>query len=227
MLAERVGVFSFEDVERKAAALLADARARAAAILAEAERRATEEGQRLRRAAHAEGLAEGRATGMREVRAESWQAALEETRARLTSLAAALESALAELDQNQRRLLAQAESGLIRLAVEIARRVCKVRVDAGGEAAAANARALLEIVRGAGDIEVCLHPDDLAALRDVAGDSATRIADLEHVRLAPDESLGRGDCRLLTRDGRIDASVSVQLDRIAAAICGPAPGEKP
>jgi flagellar assembly protein FliH len=213
--------FAFQDVEREAGEMLARARAQAEHLLADAEQRARESAEVRKRVAHQQGLDEGRQAGLTEIRKEARQAAVDAARAELTRLTHALSAGLAEYERNRRSLIALAETGLIELALAIARRVCKIEVAASGAPVRANARALLELVQHHEDVELRLNPAEVELLADLADEFTKQTTALGHVTITADPAVARGDCRLSTRAGTIDASIAGQLDRIAAALCTP------
>jgi flagellar assembly protein FliH len=212
--------FSFSDVEREATELIARATAKAEALLAEARRqiadarsRAVAQAEADRQAVHDEAARQGRAAAFQEARATAVAGAADELR-RLTQ---ALASAVTEYERNKHGLLAVAETGLLELAVAIARRVCKTLGTQGPAPAVANARTLLKLVQHQADVEVCFHPADyelVKALPDAPQATAT-----QHVQLVADPGVERGGCVLRTVNGTIDATLETQLDRIAAEIC--------
>lgn len=212
--------FSFTDLERQAADALAQARTQAAAIVAQAQAQA----DALRAAREAEarerGLAEGRRLGLEQVTREAAAKAAAEARDRLNKLAAALEAALREFDQQRHNLLADAEHGLIELALAVARRVCKRDVARSSDAAGANVRTLLALVQHRADAELRLNPADHAALNESLAALVDSSARLAHVTFAADESVPRGGCRLRGAHGEVDAAIETQLDRIADALLG-------
>lgn len=210
--------FSFADMERQARQILEHARAHASRILAEAETRADKLAESRKHEGYQQGLAEGRRQGLEQARQEARQAARQAAQAELTQLREALAAGLAEYERRRHSLVAQAEAGLIELAVAIAGRVCKICVDASTEPVQANIRALLEMVKHHHDVELRVSPTEHELLANVVPELARRCAEFEHVTLRPDVAVARGGCILHTRDGRIDASVAGQLDRIAAAI---------
>jgi flagellar assembly protein FliH len=219
--------FAFQDVEREAGEMLARARAQAERLLADAEQRARESAEIHKRAAHQQGLDEGRQAGLKEVRKEARQAAVDAARKELTRLTHALGAGLAEYERNRRSLIALAETGLIELALAIARRVCKIEIAVSGEPVRANARALLELVQHHEDVELRLNPAEAELLADLADEFTNQTAALGHVTITADPAVARGDCSLRTRAGTIDASIAGQLDRIAAALCAPDPTPNP
>lgn len=210
--------FSFQDVEREARTILTRARAQANQLLLAAEAQAQQLADARRAEAVQQGLAEGRQLGMEQIRQAARQAAVQAARAELERLKGALQAALTEYEARRHGLIAQAESGLIVLAAAIARRVCKLCVEASTEATRANVRALLEMVRHCDDVEIHLNPAEHELLAEILPDLVRGVAGLEHVTLKPDAAVARGGCILHTAAGSIDASIEGQVERIAAAL---------
>ena len=213
-----VPAFSFEDFGRRALKIVEAAHAEAAALKATAKRAAAVEIAKLRERAHAEGHSEGHAQGLRQAREAARESARREARAETQRLSAMLAAALREFEQCKHRVLADAESGLIRLAIAIARRVCKCAVALSSDAAIANVRHLLELVRHDHDVTLSVHPDEWELLRAAAQEFVEGCDRLEHVEVVPDKSMPSGGCRIRTTDSEINADIDVQLQRVAAAL---------
>lgn len=220
------GLFTFPDMEAEAKAILARARAEARKLLAEGQRRAAaaeeqvrQQAQRRYDEAYQLGLAEGRRAGREAAFQEARQEALAAAQARVAELIRALEAGLAEFERHKRSLLATAESGLIELALAVARRVCKTESARSAAPAQANARALLERVQQHGDVELRFHPDDHALLETADAAWLEQAGAKSHVTIAADPTVARGGCVLRCREVRIDATIRTQLDRIAAVLC--------
>jgi flagellar assembly protein FliH len=211
-------LFSFADLERQGHEILARARAAARRLLSEAAAHADQEALKRRAEGYQRGLTEGRRRGLEEIRRVAQQAAVQAAQAELKQLGSALATGLAEYERQRHSLIAQAESGLIELAVAIARRVCKVRVEASVEPVRANIRALLERTAPHADCALRISPTDYERLTEVMPDLVQRAAQFEHATLKSDPAVANGGCVLQTCGGMMDASVDGQLDRIAAAI---------
>jgi len=210
--------FSFVDVESEARKIQRRAEAEARELV----RRAEEEGRRIHDRRHAEGYAlglrEGRVAGERRAHQEAAAAALREAQEGLAKLGAALQTALADFQRDKRRLLAEAEAGVIELAVRIAERICKHAAARSSETALQNARAALELARHDQDAELRVSPEELAALEQALPALLSAIAGLEHVRVIPDERVPRGGCVVRGRQGEIDARLETQIQRVADAL---------
>lgn len=212
--------FSFADFESMAGAARQRAHAQALEILRSADIRARREAEQIRRQAQHTGVSEGRKLGMDAIRREAWNQVLKDSGQRIGQLLEALQSSLSQLEAGKRRLLAESETGMIRLAIEIARRVCKRVVLNAPESALANAEKLIELIRHHHDAQLRLSPDDLAVIREIAPAWIHQAEQQHHVTIIADESVERGGCLLTSAAGRIDAGIQTQIDRIAEALLG-------
>src|SRR5437867_2854364 len=114
---------SLIDVEHQASAAVERARCDAAALLSHARQDADIIIEQRRTDAYAIGLAEGRKSGEASARREAEKSALLDAQDHLTKLATTLQSAIDQFNRSKARLLAEAETGLVELALAIARRV--------------------------------------------------------------------------------------------------------
>lgn len=213
-------IFRFQDVEAEAAEILARARADADRVAAAASERLAAEREAQRRSAYDEGYEAGRATGHATALEEGRAAARQAATAEFERLTAALGAALAEYERRRHTLHAEAEEGMLRLAVAVAARVCKFAAAQSSDAARANVRSLLEMVRQQDDLEFHLHPDEAGLLREELPQLARQLAAAEHVRVVADPGVARGGCVLRTSDGSIDATIDTQLAQVAESLLG-------
>lgn len=210
--------FSFADVEQQAHDILARAQAKAKEIIADSESRIRAATEEQKREGYREGIAEGREAGIQQAVSEAREYARRNAEAELRQLAAAMNAVVQNFESGKHTLIAQAESGLLELALAIAGRVCKIQA-AGSEAVAReNVRALLELVKHRDDVAVHVHPSDHELLAVHMPEVVQSINGIEHVTLVPDETIERGGCVLRTRDGSIDATIGTQLERVARAL---------
>jgi flagellar assembly protein FliH len=212
-------MFSFARFEDQARELIARAEARAKRIVDESEGHIREVTEAHKHEGYEAGLTEGRQAGFEQARADGRQVAIEEAKTELLQLTQALNQTLAEFECQRRSLLGLAETGLIELAMAIARRVCKIAVNSSTEPVRANLRALLGMVKHQHDLEIHLHPAEHELLPIELPEFADAAAGLGHVELVADPNVPRGGCLLQTRDGTIDASIEGQLDRVAEILC--------
>lgn len=212
--------FSFKDFEREGHAVLARAKAQATELLQAARQRGVAQAKAAREAAYAEGLAAGRKAGEAQIRKEIREEVQKTTANDVQAAIGILGAALANVEQNKHRLLAQAEQGLLNVAIAIAQRVCKHLPEFDRNAVVENCRQTLQAVGRHGDLELRVHPDDLSMVETWAAEFVAQTERLDTVNVISDPTVDRGGCLVCGRDVRIDATIAAQLDRIARAVVG-------
>jgi flagellar assembly protein FliH len=168
------------------------------------------EADQIREQARAEGLEQGRAAGEAAARAEA-EALLAPA---LQALAAASEALAAERAEVAERVERQA----VEFALELAGKVVAGAVEAQPER-------VLDVVRGAlrclverERVQVLVHPEDLAVVRESMERLRGELGGIEHVEVQEERRLGRGGAIVRTPDAEIDADLRTKLDRARDAI---------
>lgn len=206
--------FSMKDIENHARQILLRARKQAEDLLAAAQVEAEE----LKKDAHADALIEGKkeglAKGLEEGRKSGHTQALNEHRKNVTDLAAALTATAAELNANRHQLESEALREVVELAVSIGRRVTKRQGMIDPDVLAENLVEAMKFVVHAADVRIAIHPAQRAYLLDTLPRLQLEWPALQHVELTDDATLAPGGCRIMTRDGAIDANLDGQLDRV-------------
>lgn len=208
--------FTMRDVEEQAKAILLRARQTAERLLAEAQR----QGDEIRKASHAEGLAEGRreglARGMEEGLKAGQKQALEEHRDELSRAVAALTGAAHELDASRADLESAALQEVVELAAAVARRVTKRQGLLDPAVLTENLREAMRLVVHAGDVKIALNPSQRQTLDAALPSLKLQFPRLSHVDLVDDPALSPGGCRVFAGGGEVDADLDTQLDRVVA-----------
>ena len=208
--------FSMADIAKQANGILARAQSRADAMLAQAQIAAEE----LRSHAHAEGVIagqrEGIAYGLKEGRETGREQALEEHRNDLTAVLGILTAACAELNDRRRELEAGVLQEVTGLALKIASRIAKREGELDPSMLERNLAESLKLVIGMHRLRIAIHPHQMATLSAALPRLKLEFPTLDHVELVEDPLIAPGGCRLLTRQGQVDATLDEQLARITA-----------
>jgi flagellar biosynthesis/type III secretory pathway protein FliH len=212
-------VLNLGDLSREAHALAERARAEADRILAEAR----QERQRLIESASGEGYAQGHAEGLARGREEGQAAgkaeALAEYRERLGAIEAGWSEALSAFVGERGRLLADARADVVRLAVLLAERLTKRRLELDPGLVVDQVESVLRLVARPTRLVIRLHPLDLPLVREAMPNLLSGLPLVEHVELVTDAGLERGSCVATTAGGgMIEASIGAQLERLAAEL---------
>jgi len=165
--------------------------------------------EEIRKAAAREGFEQGRREGF-----QAGQHEVQNRVQRLSQVLTALAEPLREVD-------AQVEEELVALAVAIARQLIRreLKLDPT-EIVAVVREALAVLPSHARNIQLVLHPEDAALVREKL---AVGEGDERRWRIVEEPTLTRGGCKVATDHSRIDATVE---KRLAAAIARVLGGER-
>ena len=163
------------------------------------------EADAIREQARAEGLALGRAEGA--------AAAREEALAQLAPAVQALSAAAEALVHERAQLADRTEERAVELALELADKVVAGAIEA-------QPARVVDVVRGAlrclierERLQVLVHPDDLALVRESMAGLASELGGIEHVEVQEERRVGRGGALVRTADAQVDASLNTKLER--------------
>ncbi|HEV7300456.1 MAG TPA: FliH/SctL family protein [Tepidisphaeraceae bacterium] len=213
-----MSTFSMRDVEAHAKSILIRAQQQADALLASAQGEAASMRDTACHegfvAGHEAGTAEGLAQGTKQGLEQGAAAALAEHRAALTAALNALTTAMAEIDASQRAMETEALRDVIELATAIARRVTKRQAMLDPEVLLANLNEAMKLVVQASDLRVAINPAQRATLDAAIPQLGIEWPSLAHATIVDDPSLSPGGVRVFTRQGRVEADIDGQLERV-------------
>ena len=175
-------------------------RAEAERLIAEAQARA---GQ-IEREARERGLAEARVLAEAEV--ERLVEPLRQQLAQTIEETANLRTVIAE----------RAERDLVKLAIEIAKKVVHRQVTMDSEVALTLARVALTRIHNRAQTKIYLHPDDFAYV----SNHLDRLSSGSSIELVEDRAISRGGCLIETEMGDIDARIEQQFAELERSFLG-------
>ncbi len=211
----------FEDLGQlrsQADQIIASARVEADRVL-EAARA---EAQTLIGEATPRGFAEGQERGFAEGRAEGEQLGREgmirQYTTELEALAASWAAALAELESGREEMLDGAREDIVRLALTIGERIARRVIELDPAVVKDQVADVLGLVNQPSGVTLSINPADRTLVESVLPTLCEKLGSSAHVDLRDDPEVERGGCVLTTGKGRIDATISTQIDRIATAL---------
>lgn len=162
--------------------------------------------------AHQDGYQAGYRDGL--VALESFkQTFAQQVAAQIAQLTNAFDDAFVELE-------GQVAQSVARVATSLARQVVRSELTARPELVAQVATdAVNAVLLSARHIRVFVNPDDLALVKDGAGDALTARG----AQLQAEAAVARGGCRIESDLGSIDASVQTRWEQAAATLGQPMP----
>ncbi len=127
-----------------------------------------------------------------------------------------VQASLRRIAEYEKTFAAEYESRMLELALEIAAKIVRQRIDSGDEVAA---RAFEESIQSLPDstrVKVRLHPADAGSVRE----RHQAEIDTDRIEIVPDDSLTRGGAILESDFGRIDATVETAEKAAREAVVG-------
>ncbi len=194
--------FAFDDLEESARSQLEAARREAAELLTAAR----QEAEQLRRQAEED----GRAAAGQAIE----QIIAERVATQVATTMPALDQAVADLRAAKADCLVRWEEAALGVATAIAARVIRREVSHSPEISLSLVRESLELAAGSTDLQLRMHPDDLAVLGAEVEDLLGQLVRSGERALVADATITRGGCRVDTRSGSIDQQFEAQLARI-------------
>lgn len=162
--------------------------------------------EEVHRLARQEGFQQGLEEGLREGRRQSAEKIV-----RLDSLLQYLAQPFEQLDD-------QVEEQLVALALAVARQLVRREIKADpGQIVGVIREAMDLLPVAAGKVQVELHPEDAALVRDVLNLDED---DERSWRIREVPTLSRGGCRIATSTSNIDATVEGRLNKVIAEVLG-------
>ncbi len=125
-----------------------------------------------------------------------------------------LQQSLDELTTLRAEIVQQSETDLVRLALEIAKKVIHREVASDSQIVLGLARVGLSRIPNRTPATIHLHPDDLAYFES----NRDQIESGHPLTLAADRSIGRGGCVVHTELGEVDATIEQQFAEIEEAL---------
>jgi flagellar assembly protein FliH len=169
---------------------------------------AREQAEEIAQSARAEGYARGYDEGR--------EAAARET----ADLLAFAEQTVRELVDTRTRILNDAESDLVELALAVAQKVMQATIDADPERVLGVLRGALRKAYVRDHVQVVCNPDDLAMIDASASQLEAQVGTIRNLELIGDRRVARGGVIVRTGGGDVDATLNSQLDRIREALLG-------
>lgn len=138
-----------------------------------------------------------------------------EQEARVRGLVQAMLSGFA---QQRRELLADLQPYVVRIAVEIARRIVRreLRTDPG--LITSIARGALEQIGSAAEVRVRVHPLDAQVLQETILQVVVAPGQAPTVEIVPDGSIERGGCLVESDQGIVDGRLHTQFEAVQTSL---------
>jgi len=160
------------------------------------------------------GLEEGRSKGQQEGTTQ----ALTEMKATIEQLENAWGEAIESFSQQREQMLIEARCDVLRLALDIARRVVHRQIEVDETVIEDQIATTLKMLSGRTAAVVSIHPEDRPHAEQVLPTLIESIRDCDDVRLVDDSSVARGGCLVGCGATEIDSTIETQIGRIVETL---------
>ncbi|QDU79115.1 flagellar assembly protein H [Polystyrenella longa] len=207
--------FNYHDLEKQGESYLADIKKQADKILDDAKQQADAIISKSQAEGLEKGLTEGRQNAQQEIEQKANQLSELTVQNRVSTVLPALDKVAQTLLQEKDNWLYTWEKIAIELAARIASKVVHRAIELDPELTTEMLRSTLELVAGSPEVTVYLSQDDYETLGDERDNIVKSLSSCGKVNVLMDENLGRGDSRVETQHGSVDAGLETQIERIA------------
>jgi flagellar biosynthesis/type III secretory pathway protein FliH len=163
--------------------------------------------------AYCRGFSDGEKSGFGQGERAGQEAAAEQLDGVLKSLA----QQLSDLAHLQRRACRDLEKEMVRLALDVARKLVGREVQTDVETVAGIVREAVNRVEHAENITIRMNPADLQRLAELRPRLPEELAEAGRVRFEADASISSGGCRVESDSGDIDARLEQRFKIVEAA----------
>lgn len=206
-------LFNFDDLTQQATRYLNDIKQRGDALLEQAHACSADIREEARQAGYAEGCRQA---------AEAIEEQIEQ-RAREVAeqqLLTSLNKAVRQLAASRAAWLRSWETGAIRLAIAIAKRLVRRKVAEDREVTCELVAEALELFAGATEVTLRMNPDDLQTLGNRLDELFKQVGTASPLQVVADPTIETGDCIVQTTEGTADGRLESRLQRIEEELLG-------
>lgn len=158
---------------------------------------------------------------------EGYQAGMDAREAEARDAVERWEALRQELAGQRRKVLQEAETIVVDVAIAVARRITRVTAETDPTVVARVVHAALQQLNDTSQLEVKVHPDDLQVARRYARRWAERATEDVVLRVRAAEQVGRGGCMIEGAEENIDARLEEQLKVLHRALRAAVAGAPP
>lgn len=197
-------------IPEEVSGILEEAREKAANIINQAEENCKKAYEEARQQGYKKGYEEGEQNGFAEGFEKGRQQGLATAERMIEEAIDVKKRAL----ETKERLVKEAEAEIIRIVLEVARKVLGEQIKTDREAVLGVVRKALEKCTFSGRVAMKVSPDDYDVIELSKKRLLAEIDGITQLDIEVEEGLSQGSCVLETESGFIDSSVEVQLGRI-------------
>lgn len=207
-------VLDMGDLRRQGDQLREAAKAQADGLVAEAKVKAAELAKTAENEAKTRGFEQGMAQGLEQGRKTGHAEALNKMQAQLNQIQQGWLGAAQAWNDQRAQMDREARQAVLQLGLLFAEKVVQRVIQVDPMVIVDQLAESLAYVMRPTDVTVHINPEDRPALEESMPQLIAGLPHLLHVRLVDDATVARGGCTIQYGQGRIDATVHTQMQRL-------------
>ena len=217
---DSIVAYQYSDLQKTARAILAKATATANNKIEQAKKNITELEEIMRKQGYDKGYAQGLTEGEAEGRKQGEAAARSEFEQRVGALNGILQHILGELRLRKQTIQAEAETEMLSLALEIARKIVKREVEVDKKFVMPVLMEAVALTNRKSDLVIRVNPEDHQVIAEEIPTLEAVFNDIGRVSITDDENIQRGGVRVSNREGEVDLTLEEQFAALEKALIG-------
>jgi len=207
------------DLSLQSQRVLEEAQINARQVIKEAREKADQ----IIEGASDKGFAEGKKQGILTGHEEGFDLGREESLGQfapqLDGLKHSFSKAIEHWEDQRKRLYLEAREDVLEFALTMAKKITHKIVQTDSSIVRDQVIEALALLAEPTSAIISVAPQDRQTLEAMLPDIVQQIANCTHVQLQDDPSITQGGCLITTKQGRIDATIERQIERIVEALC--------
>jgi len=200
-------------IRRRENRIIKDAEEKASQIMNDAKQKSLEMREAAREEGYKAGFEEGYQKGIQEGHVKGRQQGLDTAREMIEEAVEIKQGAL----EAKERIVKEAEEEIIRIVMEIARKIVGEQLKTDREAILGPVKKALEKCAFSAGVIMKVSPEDYDVVELSKSKLMAEIEGISQIEIIAEDTLSQGSCLLETDAGFINSSLEVQLDRIEEA----------
>lgn len=168
--------------------------------------------------AEKKGFADGSVKGFKEGHdkgfKEGEKAGILDIEKKTTHLKTNIVNILNQLEASKVEILQSAEADLIRLSIEISKKITKAKFENEPELIKMSVVSAIKYTALKSDVVISLNPADKSIIETFLPELKTKFDELEKITLNENAKIERGGCRISSKAGSVDHSLESQFQKI-------------
>jgi flagellar assembly protein FliH len=207
-------VLNMDDLALQAEAILENARRESQGVIEQAR----QEAARCAKETTDQAFAQGHEQGMQQGIEQGREQAVREAGKQFQQVQSSWTEALDSWNQRMDALYDGGQRRVLDLAIALAEKILHRAIAVDHQRVVDQVDNVLQHVLKPLGVSVGIHPDDRLIVADAMPALLARMPNCEHIELIDDPSITRGGCVVRCGQGRIDATIDNQLDRMVTLL---------